>query len=166
MALHGGTVEASSAGPGQGSKFVLCLPLTAPETTELRTASADTPPATTVGRRILIAEDNRDAADMLAMLLNLAGHEVRVAHGGRAAVAIAQTFRPEIAILDIGMPDLNGYEVARELRRQSWGAGIYLVAVSGWGGESDRQRAMQAGFDRHLTKPVDPGSLEAVLAKK
>ncbi len=165
VALHGGTIEASSAGPGQGSKFVVCLPLATPEATDTRATGVILVPAPPIGRRILVAEDNRDAADTLALLLNLAGHEVRVAHGGRAAVAVAQTFRPEVAILDIGMPDLDGYEVAREIRRQPWGAGIHLVAVSGWGGDVDRLRAAQAGFDRHLTKPVDPKALEAVLAK-
>jgi CheY-like chemotaxis protein len=114
----------------------------------------------------MVADDNTDAAEALAMLLELAGHEVRVAHGGRAALAIAQTFRPDVALLDIGMPDLSGYEVAKELRRLSWGAGICLVALTGWGRDDDRQRAMVAGFDRHLTKPIDAGALEALLAKE
>ena len=165
VSLHGGKIEASSPGPGQGSKFIVSLPFATPQATGTVAPGASTGSAPTIGRRILVAEDNRDAADTLALLLNLAGHEVRVAHGGRAAVAIAQTFRPEVAILDIGMPDVDGYEVAREIRRQSWGTGMHLVAVSGWGGEADRQRATQAGFDRHLTKPVDPRALEAVLAR-
>jgi PAS domain S-box-containing protein len=165
LALHGGTIEASSDGPGKGSKFTMRLPLTTSTPTAARAKSADMASAATVGRRVMVADDNRDAAETLAMLLGLAGHEVRVAHGGRDALAIAQAFRPEVALLDIGMPDLSGYEVAEELRRESWGADICLVALTGWGGEIDRQRAMGAGFDRHLTKPIDPGALDALLAR-
>jgi DNA-binding response OmpR family regulator len=112
----------------------------------------------------MVADDNKDAADSLAMLLELAGHQVRVAHRGRAALALAQTFRPDVAIIDIGMPDLSGYEVARELRRESWGLEICLIAVTGWGQDDDRQRAKEAGFDRHMTKPVEPRALEALLS--
>jgi two-component system, sensor histidine kinase len=166
VALHGGTIEASSDGPGKGSRFNVRLPLTASTPIEVPASSADTPMTPIIGRRVLVAEDNRDVADTLAMLLDLAGHEVRVAHGGRAALAIAQAFRPEVAILDIGMPDLSGYKVAEELRRHAWGAGIFLIALSGWGRDSDRRRAFEAGFDRHLSKPVDPEALGALLARK
>ena len=116
--------------------------------------------------RILVADDNRDAADSLSMLLELAGHEVRVAHLGRAALSLAQAFRPDVALLDIGMPDLSGYEVAQALRRESWGKGMQLIALTGWGQEKDRQRALEAGFDEHLTKPVDPDQLVALISSR
>jgi CheY-like chemotaxis protein len=118
----------------------------------------------TTGRRILIADDNKDAADALAMILELGGHEVRVAHNGRVALSLAQTFRPDVALLDIGMPDMSGYEVARALRHERWGKEIYLVALTGWGQEGDRQKALDAGFDRHMTKPIDPDALESFLS--
>jgi CheY-like chemotaxis protein len=122
------------------------------------------PPVASSGRRVLVADDNQDAADSLAMVLQLSGHEVRVAHGGRAALTLAQTFRPDVALLDIGMPDLNGYEVAKELRRELGGSGIFLIALTGWGQDDDRQRAKDAGFDHHLTKPLDLDTLETLLA--
>jgi CheY-like chemotaxis protein len=111
----------------------------------------------------LVADDNEDAADTLAMLLQLDGHEVRVAHDGRQALALAEAFRPHVALLDIGMPDLTGYAVAEALRREPWGSRIRLIALTGWGQESDRRRARAAGFDDHVTKPVDPGALEKLL---
>ncbi len=166
LELHGGTIEATSDGLGHGSKFIVRVPLTASIPFQRRVISADAPPVAIAGRRVMIADDNTDAADALAMLLELAGHEVRVANGGRAALAIAQAFRPDVALLDIGMPDLSGYEVAKELRRESWGAGICLVALTGWGRDGDRQRAMGAGFDQHLTKPIDPVAVHALLASK
>jgi DNA-binding response OmpR family regulator len=98
------------------------------------------------------------------MLLELSGHEVRVAHDGRTALSLAQVFRPDISLLDIGMPDLSGYEVAEALRRETWGAQIRLIALTGWGQEDDRRRAQEAGFDHHLTKPVDPETLELLLS--
>lgn len=98
------------------------------------------------------------------MLLELAGHEVRVAHLGRAALSLAQEFRPDTALLDIGMPDLSGYEVAQELRREPWATRIQLIALTGWGQEDDRRRALEAGFDHHLIKPIDPDRLEGLIA--
>jgi two-component system, sensor histidine kinase len=165
LELHGGTIEARSDGPGQGSQFIVRLPLIAPNVIELPAPEVEGAPVSAAARRILVADDNKDAANALAMLLELAGHEVRVAHGGRAALAAAQTFRPDVALLDIGMPDLSGHEVAIELRRKPWGAGICLIALTGWGGDDDRRRAIGAGFDRHLTKPISPAALEALLAR-
>jgi CheY-like chemotaxis protein len=110
-----------------------------------------------------VADDNQDAADTLAMILELAGHEVRVAHDGRAAFALAAEFRPEFALLDLGMPELSGYELARALRREPWGRDMQLIALTGWGQDGDRRRAEAAGFDRHITKPVDPGVIEGLL---
>jgi PAS domain S-box-containing protein len=160
--LHGGTVDAKSEGLGHGSEFIVKLPIV----DRSPTASApDVAAPSPVARRILVADDNQDAADSLAMLLELGGHEVRVAHDGRAALSVAQAFRPDIALLDIGMPHLNGYEVAQALRREPWGANMGLIALTGWGQETDRQRAIAAGFDRHLTKPVDTAALEALLSK-
>jgi CheY-like chemotaxis protein len=111
-----------------------------------------------------VADDLRDSADSLAMMLRLAGHEVRTAHDGLEAVQAAAAFRPEVALLDIGMPRMNGYEAARHIRQQPWGRGVVLVAVTGWGQEEDKRRAGEAGFDHHLTKPVDPAGLEKLLA--
>jgi PAS domain S-box-containing protein len=163
--LHGGTVEAKSDGLGCGSEFVVRLPLTVSNpAASHRTPQQRPVPAPRVGHRVLVADDNRDAADSLAMLLELSGHDVRVAHDGRTALSLAQVFRPDISLLDIGMPDLSGYEVAQALRRETWGAQIRLIALTGWGQEDDRRRAQEAGFDHHLTKPVDPEMLESVLS--
>jgi PAS domain S-box-containing protein len=162
--LHGGTTSAASAGIGRGSEFTVRLPLCGATADGGPAAHSDPAQTAATGRRVLIADDNRDAADSLAMLLEMDGHEVRVAHGGRAALALAQAFRPDVALLDIGMPDLSGYEVAETLRREPWGAGIHLVALTGWGQEGDRRRSQDAGFDRHLTKPIDPDALSAILA--
>ena len=161
--LHGGTVEARSAGLGQGSEFIVKVPVAATGVAAAPVAATVTPAR--VGRRILVADDNQDAAVSLAMILEMAGHEVRVVHDGRAALSVAQTFRPDTILLDIGMPQLNGYEVAQALRQEPWGAGMHLIALTGWGQESDRQRAIDAGFDRHLTKPVNTDALEAYLAR-
>jgi signal transduction histidine kinase/ActR/RegA family two-component response regulator len=160
--LHGGRVEARSAGLGLGSAFFVHLPLARRPQPAPRTNDSDQAPSTR--RRILIADDNRDAAESLAMLLEMAGHEVRIANLGRAAISQAQIFRPDAALLDIGMPDISGYEVAEALRRESWAEKIMLVALTGWGQDSDRRRALEAGFDHHLIKPVDPDKLAALIA--
>ena len=112
---------------------------------------------------MLVADDNRDAALTLRALLELDGHEVHVAHDGQSALEIAERLQPQIAILDIGMPKLNGYEIARRIRSAAWGPGMRLVALTGWGQEGDRQRALAAGFDEHVTKPVDPHELKGLL---
>ncbi len=114
-------------------------------------------------RKVLIADDNADAAESLAMLLELDGHEVRVARDGLQALAVAEAFRPDVILLDIGMPALDGHGVARRLRGERWGAAIYLVALSGRGHEEDKRRALEAGFDRHVTKPLDLALLETLL---
>src|SRR6185437_6942607 len=115
------------------------------------------------GRKVLVADDNQDAADSLAMLLRLAGHEVRVATNGRAALALASAFRPSAALLDIGMPGLNGYEVARAVRAEPWGRDMRLIALTGWGQDEDKRQARAAGFDHHLTKPVGYEHLRELL---
>lgn len=161
--LHGGSVEALSAGLGSGSEFIVRLPMAEQLPATARPVS-EPAKASPTRRRILVADDNRDAAESLAMLLEMAGHEVRVAHLGRAALSVAQVFRPDTALLDIGMPDMSGYEVAQSLRREPWAANIRLIALTGWGQESDRRRALEAGFDHHLIKPVDPDKLAALIS--
>jgi CheY-like chemotaxis protein len=161
--LHGGTVEAHSAGPGQGSEFVIRLPVVAaapggPEGGE--------PEARAGGRlRVLVADDNVDSADSLSMMLRLLGHEVRTAHNGVAAVETAAAFQPDVILLDIGMPKLNGFDACRRIRALPGGKGAVIVALTGWGQEEDKRRSREAGFDRHFVKPVEPADLEQLLAE-
>jgi signal transduction histidine kinase len=169
--MHGGTVSASSEGPGQGSEFLIRLPLSIERASrgEAQSPAAPTPPAAAPARppqrRILVADDNADARESLATLLSLNGHEVFKAEDGTDALERAERYRPDVALLDIGMPHANGYEVARHIRGQPWGRGMVLIALTGWGQESDRRRSHEAGFDSHLTKPVDPLVLDELLAK-
>jgi len=165
VAMHGGTIEARSAGLGMGSEFQVKLPVMCNLDYG---ADGDVDPSAlqAAGRqrlRVLVADDNRDNADSSAMLLRMAGHEVRTAYSGREALTIAAGFEPQIALLDIGMPEMNGYEVARHMRATAWGARMLLVAVTGWGQDDDRRRAEAAGFDHHLAKPVDLATLEPML---
>jgi PAS domain S-box-containing protein len=164
--LHGGTIEVFSEGPGRGSEFVVVLPCRVTAAALAGdSALGGHAPSTLLCRKILVADDNRDAANSLALLLRLAGHEVRVAHDGQAALALAGEFHPDCAVLDIGMPDLNGYEVARRLRHSAFGKNVQLIALTGWGQDEDKRRARDAGFDHHLTKPVDRERLDALLAQ-
>ena len=163
--MHGGTIEAHSPGPGGGSQFVVRLPLAARQGGLGPVAHVVRGPTPAVASyRILIADDNNDSATSLGILLNDAGYEVRTAGDGVQALETAAQFRPNIALLDIGMPKLNGYDVARQLRGQPWGRQMLLVALTGWGGAEHRQQTTQAGFDHHLTKPVDPAALTELLA--
>ena len=165
--MHGGAVTAQSDGPGRGSEFVIQLPLSIERTESVTDgvgdAVADPSSAPGLRRRILVADDNADALESLATLLALSGHEVYRAADGLAAFEAAQRYQPEIALLDIGMPQLDGYEVARRIRASPWGERIRLVALTGWGQESDRQRSRDSGFNSHLTKPVDHDLLNRVL---
>jgi signal transduction histidine kinase len=164
--MHGGTVEARSAGPGQGSEFVVRLPVGE------RLLPAAAPPSPSAGeraeppppRRILVVDDHEDSATSLAMLLERAGNQVRTANDGLAAVAAAESFQPDVVLLDIGLPLLDGYDVARTIREQPWGKAILLVAVTGWGREEHRRRAEEAGFDAHLIKPLQRGAVEKLIA--
>jgi len=161
--LHGGTMEVASEGVDQGSEFTVTLPMPAAHLEAAPGSAVNVEPLDAMRRRVLIADDNKDAADTLGILLEIDGHEVRVAYGGHAALALAQAFRPNVALLDIGMPELSGYEVAAELRKEPWGKEIHLIALTGWGQESDRKKSRAAGFDRHLTKPIDMDALSDVL---
>jgi CheY-like chemotaxis protein len=114
--------------------------------------------------RILVVDDNHDSALSQAMMLSIMGHDTRTAHDGESAVAEAERFLPEVVLLDIGLPKLNGYEVAQRIRKQSWGASMFLIAVTGWGQEEDRQRSTEVGLNVHMVKPVEPAALEKILA--
>lgn len=165
--MHGGTVKALSAGPGRGSEFVVRLPAlperrgTAPQKAGREGGQAVPPPG---GLRVLVIDDNVDAADSLAMLLGLKGHTVQVTYDGESALRTAQAGLPEVVLMDIGLPKMDGYEVARRLRASPAGRGVLLVALTGWGQEEDRRRSREAGFDHHMTKPVDLDALQQLLA--
>ncbi len=164
VALHGGRVEALSGGPALGSAFVVRLPVSTREAAPLPAAMPNGPPPR---RRVLVVDDNVDAAVSLGRLLSrLYGQEVRVAHDGPSALGCAEEFRPEVVLLDIGMPGMDGYEVARRLRARPESARALLVALTGWGQESDRQKSRQAGIDHHLVKPVEPETIREILAAR
>jgi signal transduction histidine kinase len=181
--MHGGTVTASSEGDGMGSEFLIRLPVIANDLARATavggrhsngrdtsavastSANADARAPLQVRRRILVADDNSDALESLATLLELGGHEVFSAANGALALECAERHLPEVALLDIGMPKLDGYEVARRIRAQPWGRGITLVALTGWGQDSDRRRSGEAGFDSHLVKPLDLDKLTELLGR-
>jgi CheY-like chemotaxis protein len=165
--LHGGTIEAASDGVGQGSTFVVRLPLAAPlESQQGRSVGESNDVAG--GVRVLIVDDNVDAAESLSMLLQINGSDTLLAHSGRAALEHAVSFAPDLVLLDIGLPDLSGYDVAEKLRADARTSSAMLVALTGWGSDEYRKRASEVGFDQHLVKPVDMDQLNAVLeaAKK
>jgi len=163
--LHGGTITAASDGPGRGSQFTICLPL-AGLGVETEGEAADAAATARAARcRVLVAEDNPDAAEMMSLMLGMKGHDVRVAADGEEAVAIGLAFEPQIAFVDIGMPRLDGFEVARRLRER-FGRRVLLVALTGWGQDEDRRRSREAGFDHHLTKPPEPDVLDQLIAER
>jgi CheY-like chemotaxis protein len=156
-------VEARSEGAGLGAEFVVRLPEDAAAAAAPSVAAL--PPQPQARRqRILVADDNRDAADSLTYMLRIAGHDVRTAYDGQQALEIAETYRPAVALVDLGMPRLNGYDTARRLRARPDGADLVLIALTGWGQPEDRNRSLAAGFDHHVVKPVDPSLLERLLA--
>jgi signal transduction histidine kinase/CheY-like chemotaxis protein len=167
VAMHGGVVEAHSEGPGKGSEFVVRLPVShQPEGSGEGKRGRVSPLPVCKGPphlRVVVVEDNRDAAESLAMLLRLWGHEVRTCHDGLSGLKAARSYRPQVVLLDIGLPGLDGFEVARRLRAEL-GKGVWLVALTGYGQEEDRCQAEAAGFDAHLVKPADPAALHAALA--
>jgi len=163
--LHGGTIEARSPGSGQGSEFIVELPVaqassSRPTAEEVSTAARVSPR----GMRILVADDNPDSVQSLAMLLTLAGHETRSASDGAEAIRVADEFRPDVAFLDIGMPNMDGYATARELRTRPWAQRLVLFALTGWGQPEDQARSRRAGFDAHVVKPLDFRSVEELIA--
>jgi CheY-like chemotaxis protein/two-component sensor histidine kinase len=160
--LHGGLVEARSDGPGTGSVFIVRLPL-ATEEKSPRAGAHTGHEGALASTRILAVDDNRDAADSLGTLLELVGAEARVAYDGASALAAIRQHRPTIVLLDIGMPDVDGYEVARRVRSDPELDGVTLIALTGWGQTEDRRRSQEAGFDHHLVKPVDLAALQALL---
>jgi PAS domain S-box-containing protein len=164
LEMHAGTVEAHSAGPGQGSVFVVRLPLPAPGTLPPQAPL----PTTTLERagspiRLLIVDDNQDSADSLAMLLRMLGHDARAAYDGPEGLKVLEDFLPDVVVLDIGMPGMNGYDIARRIREQERWKGVLLCAMTGWGQEEDRHKSHEAGFDHHVVKPVDLTTLQPVF---
>jgi CheY-like chemotaxis protein len=161
--LHGGRVEARSNGPGQGAEL------------RIRLKRADAPPPSTPDvadrerplhrLRILVVDDNADSAEMMKLYLETQGHEVGIAYNGESALTLLAEFGPGVGLFDIGLPGMSGYELARRARAQSAGGGLFLIALTGWGQEEDRQRAREAGFDAHLTKPADPAEIDRLIAQ-
>jgi signal transduction histidine kinase len=171
--LHGGSVSASSEGLGRGSSFVVSIPVAGmvadqPDAAEAAKAheADNAEPKAAASRVVLLADDNQDASDLMAELLRMCGHIVHTARDGTEAAEMAMRDKPDVLVLDIGMPGLNGYEVAQRVRAQPWGAKPLIIAATGWGQEQDRQKATRAGFDLHLTKPFDPRMLTEIIAQR
>jgi signal transduction histidine kinase/CheY-like chemotaxis protein len=165
ITLHNGHVEARSAGVGRGTEIVVRLPALPSAAHPVEAPSgADDTPRHLVSRRVLVVDDNRDSAEALALLLRLSGHLVETAHDGVEGFEAAERFQPDVVLLDIGMPGLSGYEVCERIRARAWGQPILVIAQTGWGQEQDRARTLEAGFDAHLTKPIDPDVVLQMLA--
>ncbi len=162
--MHGGAVDVRSEGLGEGSEFIVRLPVLV-ATTKPPVAKEEAHVVLKSSLRILIVDDNRDGADSLALMLRIMGNDTRTAYDGQQGVEVAEEFRPEILLFDIGLPKLNGYEACRRIREQPWGKDMVLIAVTGWGQDEDRRRSRDAGFDDHLVKPVDPQALMTLLAE-
>jgi signal transduction histidine kinase/ActR/RegA family two-component response regulator len=164
VALHGGSVSAISDGPDRGSRFEVRLPLMVAAVPRRPENAAESAPAViAVGRRVLVVEDNSDSASSLKTLLGLMGHQVTTAPDGLAGLAAAEEFRPHVVLLDIGIPLINGHEVAKRIRKESWGQRILLIATTGWSAKRDMELSREAGFDHHLVKPVDPERLRILI---
>lgn len=160
--MHGGSIEAKSDGHGRGSEFVVRLPIVM---SLVPTQNDEAKPKLASNRRrVLVVDDNRDAAKSLAMMLKLMGNETKTAHDGLEALDVAAAYQPDLILLDIGMPKLNGYDTARHIREQPWSKGVVLVALTGWGQDEDRRKSQEAGFDLHMIKPIEPSALEKILA--
>lgn len=162
--MHAGSVTAHSEGQGRGSEFVVRLPLLIEKPEVMKAVESPDEPVMSIVRRILVVDDNRDAASSLAMLLKMMGNDTHMAHDGAEAVKQAVEYKPDVMLLDIGLPKMNGYEACRAIREQPWGKQITIVALTGWGQEEDRRKSTEAGFDDHLVKPVSPAALIKLLA--
>jgi signal transduction histidine kinase/CheY-like chemotaxis protein len=163
VTLHGGTIQVHSDGTGRGSEFRVNLPVTDLRPTAAPGTRIVEPPRRKL--KLLVVDDNPDAASSLATLVELLGHEVRTTHDGDTAIRVAETFRPHVVLLDIGMPGIDGYEACRRMRQHGWSKGMRCVAITGWGQDEDRRRSAAAGFDEHLVKPVEPEVLERLLGR-
>jgi CheY-like chemotaxis protein len=163
--MHGGSVEARSDGLGHGSEFIVRLPIVV-EAADTAPASPSDSAAATGARRILIVDDSVDGAESLAMLLEFGGHQTWQAHDGLEAIEMAERVRPDVVLLDIGLPRMNGYEVCRRIRQEPWGRDLVMVALTGWGQEEDRRQSLDAGFNAHMVKPVDHDELLEFLASR
>jgi signal transduction histidine kinase len=162
--MHGGSISVQSGGPDQGSEFTVRLPLTAKQPPGSESLRGSSQPRTQLSpQRVLVVDDNRDAADSLSMVLRFLGADTRVVYDGLSALEILRTYRPAVVLMDIGMPGIDGHEVARRVRQEPEGRGVVLVALTGWGQEEDRRRSKAAGFDHHLVKPVHADALQALL---
>ena len=163
--MHDGSIEVRSNGPDEGSEFVVRLPLLI-SPPYVAPPSSDGAKTQALSKcRILVVDDNKDSADTLAMLLRLKGNDIRTAYDGLEAVEVAEMFQPKFVLLDIGLPKLNGYDVARRIRQQPWGRDVILIALTGWGKDEDRRLSQEAGFNFHIVKPVDLAALEELLAE-
>jgi CheY-like chemotaxis protein len=162
--MHGGTVSVKSQGRNQGTSFVVRLPLATLEQTQ-EEPRVEQNKYEQVKLRVLVVDDNRDGAASLAMFLSILGNDTRTAHDGLDAVELAEAFRPDAIVLDIGLPRLNGYDACRRIRSQPWGKDMMIVAATGWGQDEDRLRTAEAGFDHHLVKPIEPTVLQELLAE-
>ncbi|HEX6124509.1 MAG TPA: ATP-binding protein [Pyrinomonadaceae bacterium] len=163
--LHGGVIEATSGGEGCGSTFTVRLPRTFPEVAPAESKKAVLDDSASAKLRVLIVDDNLDAAESLVMMMRLAGNEAEMAHDGGEAVERAKALHPDVILLDIGLPIMDGYEVCRTIRKEPWGGDVCIVALTGWGQDEDRRRTKEAGFDAHLVKPVDPVTLVEMIGK-
>ena len=163
VGMHGGKVEAKSTGLGHGSEFVVTLPLLDPSTLNSTLAADKLQAVRQAALKILVVDDNRDGADSLSEMLGLIGNDTRTGYDGEQALVLAAEYQPDVILLDIGLPKLNGYEVCRRIRAQAWSQAMVLIAVTGWGQEKDRNLTREAGFDHHLVKPVDPEALMKLL---
>ena len=161
--MHGGTVAADSAGQNMGSTFVIRLPTLVDSSQRPQSKAEDPARMSPPSLRILVVDDNRDAADSLAMLLRTSGNDIRTAYDGAEAVQLANDFEPEVVLLDIGLPNMDGHEVAQRIRQEPWARRTCLIAVTGWSDEADRARSRAAGFDHHLVKPLDTSHLAQLL---
>src|SRR5690606_13152581 len=164
--LHGGTIGVESKGRGKGTIFTVRLPVDDTESVPRRPDGERRRGTGSSSRRVLIVDDNRDSADVLAKLLRSGGNEVTTAYEGWAALAAAERLKPDVVLLDLGMPTIDGYEVCRRIREQEWGRDILLVALTGWGRAEDRERTREAGFDEHLVKPVGLADVESMLRSR